>query len=222
MSKSVSCVKRRGVAFPQRSSNGSSMALPPNIALQPTSPASPSPRLSAKTLGRRQGNGLASALAWGRCALLVAAAGALLGWSFPPGAVDNEQRTRVASCETAGLAGALDRRSRQHESGSEYLDSHFLGRLSFKSAALVTPEEVRSRIVTKNVSFNTRDPWGNPYQVLRNQDKRQPWSFLVRTAGPDGKFCSQSYNPRLTTLSCDDVLRIDGVLIVGPECDVAE
>ena len=27
---------------------------PPNIALQPTSPASPSPRLSAKTLGGTQ------------------------------------------------------------------------------------------------------------------------------------------------------------------------
>jgi hypothetical protein len=193
----------------------------PNIALQPTSPASPSPRLSFGTLGRRKRFGRRRGRVWRHRTFLVATVFGLAAWSVPPDAVDNAQRTRVASCETASLAGALLRWSRRHEPGSEYLHSHVLGPFPFTAATLVSPADVRRRIVSKNSSFNTRDPWGNPYQVLRNHDKRQHWSFVVRTAGPDGKFCSESYTTELTTLSCDDVLRIDGVLMVGPECDVS-
>ena len=193
--------------------------VPPNPRLQRTRLRAP---LSRQPLGRGKVKVWQGVDRWRFCATLVGIV-FVLSASHPinPGAVDNEQRTKVASCETAELSDALIRWSRKNEPVSRYLTAHNLGQLSFDTATTVSPEEVRRRIGSKGVAFNTRDPWGSPYQILRNHDKRQPWSWLVRTAGPDGKLCSDSYVPGKSTLGCDDVLRVDGILLMGPECDVA-
>lgn len=63
-----------------------------------------------------------------------------------------------------------------------------------------------------------RDPWGHAYEFLKNTDPRQPWTWAVRSPGPDGSFCSESYlRQKPEWDKCDDIVRVDGLLISGPE-----
>jgi hypothetical protein len=124
-----------------------------------------------------------------------------------------------ASRETLSVCTALMAWSIDHPPEGEYLEEGSFPRVDFGRAERLPVSGAKSMLVPNYFDkVPGPDPWGRPYQMLKNIDPKQPWSWATRSAGPDGKFCGDSYLvPQPDWDKCDDIVRVDGVLVAGPE-----
>ena len=61
--------------------------------------------------------------------------------------------------------------------------------VNFELATRIAPAEAESMLVPYYFDrMPGPDPWGRPYQMFRNADPAQGWSWAARSVGPDGKF----------------------------------
>jgi hypothetical protein len=106
-----------------------------------------------------------------------------------------------------------------HPPEGEYLEEGGVPGVDFSLSEHLSSKAARAMLVPNYFDkLPELDPWGRPYQLLKNVDPKQSWSWAVRSAGPDGKFCSTSYLvPQPDWDRCDDIARVDGVLVCGPE-----
>jgi hypothetical protein len=136
-------------------------------------------------------------------------------------AIGQEKPTRpqVASRETLTLCTALIAWNIDHPPEGEYLEGGKASEVDFSAAKLLSKADLRAMLVPAYLeAVPLDDPWKHRYEVFRNTDKRQPWSWGVRSLGPDGSACSASYLvPQPSWDRCNDIVRVDGELVAGPE-----
>ena len=128
-------------------------------------------------------------------------------------------KPQLASYETLSLCTALIAWSIDNPPEGDYLEEGGFPRVDLSHAEGLPIKKVEGMLVSKYFDkLPGPDPWGYRYEVLRNRDPKQPWSWAARSRGPDGKFCSETYLvPQPGWDRCDDIVRVDGVLVAGPE-----
>jgi hypothetical protein len=187
---------------------GSSSRLPPNPRLQRMRIRV---TLSRKSLGHTKPHHALSLFVGMLVSLTIFAAPAI-GQVKPT-------RPQVASRETLTLCTALIAWSIDHPPEGEYLESGKASEVDFSASKLLSKADLRAMLVPAYLeAVPVEDPWKHRYEVFRNTDKRQPWSWGVRSLGPDGSACSASYLvPQPSWDRCNDIVRVDGELVAGPE-----
>ena len=141
------------------------------------------------------------------------------------GATQNENSTQKptpgqkASREAHSLCVALMAWGIDHPPEGEYLELGSFPTVDFTRAERISTSDAKAMLVPNYFDkVPGPDPWGHSYQILKNVDPKQPWSWAARSAGPDEKFCAESYLvPQPDWDRCDDIVRVDGVLVAGPE-----
>ena len=126
---------------------------------------------------------------------------------------------QTASSDTHALCVALIAWNFDHPpEGGDFGDSRH-SRVDLELAHEIPTAEAKSMLVPNYFAeMPDLDPWGNAYQILRNSDSNGPWTWAARSLGEDGRFCADSYLvPQPDWDKCDDVVRVDGVLVAGPE-----
>ncbi len=141
--------------------------------------------------------------------------------SASPDSGDQPKPTKpqIASRDALALCTALIAWNIDHPPEGEYLEKGKAPQVDLAGAKHYSKSDLEAMLIPSYVAtISARDPWGNSYEILRNRDSKQPWSWAVRSLGPDGQFCSDSYLvPQPTWDRCDDIVRVDGELVAGPE-----
>jgi len=125
---------------------------------------------------------------------------------------------QLASSETLTLCTALIVWSVDHPPEGEYFDENSASSIDLTVSKRLNTAAVEKMVVPTYLDkLPSRDPWGHLYDFLKNTDRKQPWTWAVRSPGPDGHFCSESYlRQKPDWDKCDDIVRVDGVLVAGP------
>jgi hypothetical protein len=184
------------------------MLLAPNPRLQRTPLRAP---LSRKPLGHAKCHRALSVVVGSLLSVIVCVAPAI--------GQEKLTKPQIASRETLTLCTALIAWSIDHPPEGEYLETGKASEVDFSAAKRLSKADLRAMLVpTYLEAVPVEDPWKHRYEVFRNTDKRQPWSWGVRSLGPDGSACSASYLvPQPSWDRCNDVVRVDGELVAGPE-----
>ena len=128
-------------------------------------------------------------------------------------------KPQLASYQTLSICTALIVWSIDNPPEGDYLEENGFPRVDFGLGIRISIKKLEGMLVPKYFDkLPGPDPWGHPYEVVQNKDPKQPWSWAVRSRGPDGHFCSETYLvPQPDWDRCDDIVRVDGVLVAGPE-----
>ena len=143
----------------------------------------------------------------------------LSSWSTEaqtPGVAPSPSQT--ASSQTLAFCTALMAWGMDHPVEGFDLDEKDWGRVDLSRAKRLPDRILEEMLVpTYLIRLDTRDPWGRHYEILSNADPKQRWSWAIRSAGPDGRLCGKVYLQKdQASGRCDDIVRVDGVVVSGP------